>query len=82
MTGRCDHGCEAQWTGDFCERKNTTRYTNKGTVENILKLYNQKPMHLFQNKKEHDIMNKLLFCKIKRTKKQNKTKTNTKTDKK
>lgn len=73
MTGRCDHGCEAQWTGDFCERKNTTRYTNKGTVENILKLYNQKPMHLFQNKKEHDIMNKLLFCKKKKNEK-NKTK--------
>lgn len=68
--------------GDFCERKNTTRYTNKGTVENILKLYNQKPMHLFQNKKEHDIMNKLLFCKKKERKIQNKTKTNTKTDKK
>lgn len=76
LTGRCDHGCEAQWTGDFCEPKNTTRYTNKGTVENILKLYNQKPMHLFQNKKEHDIMNKLLFCKKKRMKKtkQNKNK--------
>lgn len=39
-------------------------------------------MHLFQNKKEHDIMNKLLFCKKKERKKQNKTKTNTKTDKK
>lgn len=29
-------------------------------------------MHLFQNKKEHDIMNKLLFCKKKNEK--NKTK--------
>lgn len=32
-------------------------------------------MHLFQNKKEHDIMNKLLFCKKKNEKtKQNKNK--------
>lgn len=30
-------------------------------------------MHLFQNKKEHDIMNKLLFCKKKKNEK-NKTK--------
>lgn len=28
LTGRCDDGCDTQWTGDFCERKYTTIYTN------------------------------------------------------
>lgn len=28
LTGRCNEGCDTQWTGDFCERKYTTIYTN------------------------------------------------------
>lgn len=38
LTGRCDDGCEAQWTGDFCERKNATINTNiklLNTLKNI-----------------------------------------------
>lgn len=35
LTGRCDEGCDTQWTGDFCERKYTTIYTNMKTFRHF-----------------------------------------------
>lgn len=72
LTGRCDDGCEAQWSGEFCERKNATRYTNTETVENIEKSFNQKPMHLFQHKEEHVITHKQTCHSLKKNRKKNK----------